>query len=878
MGDILKDCARGRHQLHRLPADDRGGYPDTIFGGGEMSGTTSSHGGLTRRSFLKTTGAVTGAAALVAMEPLKSKGLSSSAFADEKAKETLSRSYCRGNCGGICANIIKVREGRVVQSRPEDIPREYIGTRQGCVRGQFTPQRIYSPNRILHPMKRVEGSARGAGEWECVSWDEAVVTVSEKLSEIEKNYGGSAIGFYTSFGGVGWLNGANTTRNGYHPVKAYGYGLTRMAYKLGATVFGPSADLGQMYMSNILGQTFATAADCVDSDLILIWGCNPTDACRAYWPYVVEAKRRGAKLWLIDPQFTSAGKECDEYLPIRPGTDGALMLYMANYAFENELVDPYFAAGSVAPLLIREDGTYLKLSDLGMSPVSVVTAGAAMAGKTTPTPIDSEVVWDAEAGAPVSSFECKTGAIMGSFEVSLASGETVEVRTVWDYCYEYAKQYTLEKVAEICGLPAEKIEELARDYATCEACTLMTYQGLGHHNNSRHNYKNISLIASITGNINKPGASISQNTMGAMATKQANSFKTTLPPLPEDPKNVDFISGAYMPQIVQEGTWAGADRPLKALWVCNANPLASDTGRAAMIEAFEEIGFVVTADSYMTDTAQYSDVVFPISMIWEQDDIYATGGSFISLKVVEPLGEAKADMDLYRAVAESMGFDDLYPKSDLELIHEQLDTPENEKAGCTFDDFVAADGGWASYGDLVYSMPETNATGRTQFYLPVVIPRNDQGVKLDKKENMPFWEPPAEAYANNPDMKSGKYPLFGCSDHNNYHGHSLFAGFDWIDELRRPYVRINEDTAREKGIGNGDLVRVFNDHGECVLHAVLTKGIRPDTVLMPHGPQMSDYVKGHHQELTNYATDPVCGNSAFYDWICDVEVYEGGAE
>lgn len=842
-----------------------------------MSGTNSSQGGLTRRSFLKTTGAVAGAAALAGGTNLTALAAEDAAE-QAAAGETFSRSYCRGNCGGVCSNIIKVREGRVVQSRPEDIPREYIGTRQGCVRGQFTPQRIYSPNRILHPMKRVEGSARGAGEWECVSWDEATKLVAEKLAEIEKEHGGKSIGFYTSFGGVGWLNGANTTRNGYHPVEMYGYGLSRMAHKLGATVFGPSADLCQMYMSTILGQTFATANDCRDSDLILIWGCNPTDACRAYWPYVVEAKRRGAKLWLIDPQFTSAGKECDEWLPIRPGTDGALMLYMANYAFENDLVDPYFAEGSVAPLLIREDGSYIKLSDLGKEPVSVVSAAAAMAGITSPIPTDSEVVWDAQSGAPVSSFECKTGAITGTFDVTLASGETIKARTVWDYCREYTKEYTLEKVAEICDLPAEKIESLAKDYATCEACTLMTYQGLGHHNNSRHNYKNMSLMASITGNINKPGASISQSTLGAMATMQANSFTTTLPPKPDDAKEVDFISGAYMPQIVQEGKWAGENRELKALWVCNANPLASDTGRAAMLEAFEKIGFIVTADSYMTDTARYSDVVFPISMIWEQDDIYATGGTFITLKVVEPLGEAKADMDLYRAVASRMGFDDLYPKSDLELIHEQLDTPANAKVGCTFDDFVEADGGWASYGDLAFRMPETNSTGRTQFYLPVVTPRNAQGLTLEEKENVPYWEPPTEACADNPDMASGKYPFFGCSDHNNYHGHSMFAGFDWIDELRRPSVRINEEVARERGIESGDLVRVFNDHGECVLHAVLTKGIRPDTILMPHGPQMDDYIKGHHQELTNYATDPICGNSAFYDWVCDIELYEGGAE
>lgn len=851
-----------------------------------MGQTNRPGGGLTRRGFLKTSAAAAGLAVL------DGAGASALALADEAADdaaETLSRNYCRGNCGGVCSMIVKVRDGHVVQVRPEDIDREYIGSRQGCVRGQFTPQRIYSPQRLLHPLKRAEGSARGAGQWEQLSWDEAMDLLAGKMQEIDARYGGQAMAFYTSFGGVGYLNGANTTRNGYHPVIPYGLGFLKVARKFGMTIFGPSADLGQMYMSNILGQTFSCAADCVNSDLILIWGCNPTDACRSYWPYVIKAKNNGAKIYTIDPQYTGAAMASDEYLPIKPATDGVLMLAIANYVYENGLVDPYFANGSVAPLLIKEDGSYLYGTELGLEPSTVITYPY---GPSYPIPqtVDPIMVWvkgtdedGNETGGLESSRTAVDPEIMGKYEVTLADGSAVTVRTVWDYTYENIRQYTLEKAAEICDLPLEKVMQLANDYATCNACTLMTYQGLAHHGNSRHNFKNISLMASITGNINKEGASISQSTLGTMATVNAASFSTSIPMPEAGDKATEFIPGSYMARIVETGKWGASDWPLKLLWICNANPLGSDSGRTDMIAAFDEIGFVVTSDSHMTDSALYSDLVLPIAMAWETDDIYATGGTFIMQKVVEPLGDAIPDMDIYRKLSAKLGYADMFTKTDLEYIREQLDTEENAAKGCTYDDYVAADGGWTGYGNYIYRSGESNSTGRTQFYLPVVTPRADYGQVLEKKENIPYWEVPKEAWDADPwtgekNPMYEKYKLFGCSDHNNYHAHSLYFGLQWLDEIREPYVRMSYEAAEERGIADGDYVRVYNDHGECVLKAVLTKGIRPDTVLMPHGPQSCDYVRGHHQSLIPSTEDPITGNSGFYDYLCEVEKYEGSVK
>jgi molybdopterin-containing oxidoreductase family molybdopterin binding subunit len=122
-----------------------------------------------------------------------------------------------------------------------------------------------------------------------------------------------------------------------------------------------------------------------------------------------------------------------------------------------------------------------------------------------------------------------------------------------------------------------------------------------------------------------------------------------------------------------------------------------------------------------------------------------------------------------------------------------------------------------------------------------------------------------------------KYPFMGISNHGSYFAHSAFTQIPWLDELSEPFVEINTDAAAERNIFQGDLVRVFNDRGFVVLKAVTTNGIRPDTVLLPHGWQGFDFVAGHSQDLTRIDMDPVTVNSAFYEFLCDVEKYDGSA-
>ena len=154
-------------------------------------------------------------------------------------------------------------------------------------------------------------------------------------------------------------------------------------------------------------------------------------------------------------------------------------------------------------------------------------------------------------------------------------------------------------------------------------------------------------------------------------------------------------------------------------------------------------------------------------------------------------------------------------------------------------------------------------------------PRSNWGQEVADYEKRPYYEPANEAYWENPLRE--KYPLMGCSEHNKYHVHSQLAYTPVIREIEpEPLIKINATDAAERGIQQGDVVRAYNDHGYVVLKALVTEGIKPGVVSIPHGWQADQFIEGHAQDLTNIYMNDFCSNSAFYDFLCEVEKYEGG--
>lgn len=775
---------------------------------------------------------------------------------------------CHGNCGGRCALKATVRDGKVVSTLPMDYTKENEGLRVGCVKGVSNPLRIYGPSRLLYPMKRA--GERGSGEWEQISWDEAIELFANQLKTTMETYGGEANMWQ---GGAGNMNGVlNGTPTGIinsallptgeiKPLDGFskGYANSRLIQKTGGTVLSVGHDMAGIVFAFVhLTQPRSAVEDLANAKTIVSWGANPAEAsfCRAAWNWVCKGRENGAKLITIDPLFTSTAAHSDEWLPVRTGTDAALMCGMIHYIVDNDLADwDYVKNGSVAPFLIDEAGAYLRLSNFGKA-----EAGA---------DDDVPVVWDEDAGEFVAHTEAVNPAIRGTFDA-----EGTSVRTVFDAAMENIAPFTVEFAAEECGISVEQIENLARTCATEGPTSFYINYGLEHTYESWRIYFLIGLLASLTHSVGIPGGShvgsIGLGHESATTIKQPKTFNAD-GFVVEDAVPGNHFTGDWIVQIAETGQWAGKDFHMGTLVNMCANPLDNFSGSSALLKAYDKIDYIITIDSIMTTTAHYSDLVLPTCMPWETYE-YIDGGIF-EQKAIEPVGDAKSDFDIIKSVAVKMGYDDLIEGEGLDFLRSYLDTPENIEAGVGFDALYENGVVVGDYSMPATVVPEYNPYGRTQFYMEYLMPRDAWGQVFGLQDRLPFYKPSIEAYADNPDRE--KYPLYGFSNHDLYHGQTLWVHNEWLNTFRtiegKPFCRMHPEVAEARGIKTGDKVRVFNDHGSCVLNALVTEGIRNDSLWLPHGFTWDEFEEGYAQSLTRWCPDDVTSNNNFNDWICQVE-------
>ena len=828
---------------------------------------------LTRRSFLATTALAAGALATATAAGCSSvdesgAGATSAGTDTAAPEESYFVGTCHGNCGGRCALKATVRDGKVVSTLPMDYTKENEGLRVGCVKGVSNPLRIYGPSRLLYPMKRA--GERGSGEWEQISWDEAIELFANQLKTTMETYGGEANMWQ---GGAGNMNGVlNGTPTGIinsallptgeiKPLDGFskGYANSRLIQKTGGTVLSVGHDMAGIVFAFVhLTQPRSAVEDLANAKTIVSWGANPAEAsfCRAAWNWVCKGRENGAKLITIDPLFTSTAAHSDEWLPVRTGTDAALMCGMIHYIVDNDLADwDYVKNGSVAPFLIDEAGAYLRLSNFGKA-----EAGA---------DDDVPVVWDEDAGEFVAHTEAVNPAIRGTFDA-----EGTSVRTVFDAAMENIAPFTVEFAAEECGISVEQIENLARTCATEGPTSFYINYGLEHTYESWRIYFLIGLLASLTHSVGIPGGShvgsIGLGHESATTIKQPKTFNAD-GFVVEDAVPGNHFTGDWIVQIAETGQWAGKDFHMGTLVNMCANPLDNFSGSSALLKAYDKIDYIITIDSIMTTTAHYSDLVLPTCMPWETYE-YIDGGIF-EQKAIEPVGDAKSDFDIIKSVAVKMGYDDLIEGEGLDFLRSYLDTPENIEAGVGFDALYENGVVVGDYSMPATVVPEYNPYGRTQFYMEYLMPRDAWGQVFGLQDRLPFYKPSIEAYADNPDRE--KYPLYGFSNHDLYHGQTLWVHNEWLNTFRtiegKPFCRMHPEVAEARGIKTGDKVRVFNDHGSCVLNALVTEGIRNDSLWLPHGFTWDEFEEGYAQSLTRWCPDDVTSNNNFNDWICQVE-------
>jgi len=196
-----------------------------------------------------------------------------------------------------------------------------------CAKVNRYVERTYQRDRLLHPLRRV--GPKGSGRFERITWEVALAEIAERLNEIRSSSDGpQAILPYSYAGTMGMVQGSSMDRRFFHRIGAS---------MLDRTICSMAGTVG---MRMTVGANVGADPEGIpESDLILLWGTNTLTANPHLWPFVLEARARGARVIAIDPIRTRTAAQCDEWIAIRPGTDAALALGMMHVLFDRGSID-----------------------------------------------------------------------------------------------------------------------------------------------------------------------------------------------------------------------------------------------------------------------------------------------------------------------------------------------------------------------------------------------------------------------------------------------------------------------------------------------------------------------------------------------------------
>ena len=828
-------------------------------------------GKMNRRTFIKGVGAITVASAMgFAARP--EEALASKGEAPAKEGERSVHAVCTVNCTSRCHLHGTVRDGKLIRVEPGDMPGR-PGYANACLRSMSYIQRLQDENaRVMFPMKRT--GERGSGEFERITWDEAIDVIAEKLNAVIAK-DPQAASFYSFTGDLGKLSWEAPTR----------YAAT-----IGATTWDIEGIMGDHGASMGMTMVFGThrgahdSRDYVNSNLLIVWGRNVADTHTSELRDYVAARKSGAKIIVIDPRQCSTAAMADEWIPINPQTDPALALGMMNWIIEHDLhAKDKLVEESVAPYLIREDnGMYLRMvnrsvvssvagdnaddTSIGTDPAA---QGAAGEGAGT------YAIWDEMTGAAIAAptaAQIKAGeakpALSGSFTV-----DGVACRTAFDHLVDGCAPYTPEYTGKICGIDAETVERLAEEYITAQPAGIRMGQGMQRVHHSYSPFRTVATLAMVAGYIGVNGGGASH--AGGTATNKPVAGYTGPVYNYTDWSDTGKKANLIPSSLVYEAAVNHNPVPIEFLWIANSNfvNMSPDANRI-INEVIPAIDFIVTVDPWWTWTTKYSDIVLPGTTYWEHWDLIdRSPWAMFNQPSIEPLGESKSDVEIMSLLAKKTGVEQYWNKTDEEWIRQFVGTDHPAWDDLDWNRDVVEQG---IYGrsDALYDPAIVYAdgtgyktdTGKFEFYTESMLEFDDE---------VPSWKPPCE------DPREGelakKYPLVYIQYHDRLNVHTQHILNPALEVVQdEPLLQMNPKDAQARGLAHDDIVHVFNDRGDMKIRLFLTEGIIPGTVATQSGWTPDYFIEGCYQNLTHHT---ICDaeesysmtNSAFYDVLVEVE-------
>ena len=446
---------------------------------------------------------------------------------------------------------------------------------------------------------------------------------------------------------------------------------------------------------------------------------------------------------------------------------------------------------------------------------------------------------------------------------------------------ERALEWTPARAAEITGLSVEQIVKLARDYGTIKPAAIRLNYGAQRHAGGGMAVRTIACLPALTGAWRDAAGGVVLSTSGTFVMNTNALHRPDL--IWNKPRTInmsalgDALTGY---QRVQKANVKGAptetlkplDPPVKAIYVYNSNPaaIAPDSGKVLAGFAREDL-FCVVHEIFQTDTADYADILLPATTQLEQFDIHRAYGHLYVLvnnPAIAPLGEAKPNTEVFRLLAERLGFNDpCFRDSDEEMARQALQTDHPRMQGISLDELKAK--GWqrlnvparfAPFAEGGFPTP----SGKCEFFSETLA---KQGY-----DPLPTYIAPRESVLDAPALAK-QYPLAVISPPAHNFLNSSFANLpSFLKAEKEPWLDIHPTDADARGINDRDRVRIFNDRGAFTATARVTDKARPGVVVA-----LSVWWKKltrdgtNANDVTGQGLTDLGGGATFYDALVEVE-------
>lgn len=689
--------------------------------------------------------------------------------------ERIVSTFCASHCGGACLLKVHVKDGAITRIEADDGEETQL---RACLRGRAYRQRIYAPDRLLYPLKRA--GERGEGKFQRISWDEALHTVAGELRRVRDTYGPASIILAQMTGDVCVLNNFGCMDRLLSMFGGYTspWGVTSFQ----AGVYSSLVTYGSYFASN-------TRDDLLNSKLIIMWGWDPANSItgtNTSW-YLSRARENGISIISVDPRYTdSAAVLADVWVPIRPGTDTAVLIAMAHVMVKEGLHNEDFLAKYTTGFELFRD--YVMGVEDGLPK----------------TPSWAEGI----SGVPAATIEWLARQYSTTSPAALMAG-IAPGRTAYGEQYHRAAS-TLAAMTGNVGIHGG--DAGARAWESVMG-------GFPYPVNSM-----VSAIERVPNPVEK-----------AFTTRKKG------PVFYREPR----IHYSKLADAILKGKAGGYYTDYKALVVAQCNYLVQFPNANKIADALRALEFMVVEEQFMTPTAKFADIILPVATFLERNDITpGVGMPFIGKvnRVVEPLGETRPPYRIAADLADKMGIEGYLNKTEEEILKERAhqsgiyDYNRFKKRAIYRLNMLAPQVAFKKEIEDPAKNPFRTASGKIE-----ILSQQWAHLGISGLPSLPTYLQGDESAG---DLLARRYPLQLITTHMKRRALSQFENIPWLREVQQHSLLINSADARARRISDGDMVRVFNDRGEIAVPAKVTERIMPGVVDLPHGAWYSPDANG----------------------------------